>query len=1007
MNSKGAFGRDSRTPLVGRNAELESLRQLFVVSQSGQKSPVGRSKQAAIPLDTLRSPQCMVVMGESGIGKTRLAEEVSWEAEERGWIAIWSRSYAQESTIPYRLWIEILRGISDAGLWQEQDLRTQPLVYARLVTLLPELSIRLPVGLSRTRQSPEQEQQSLWEAVLELLKVVCERTPLFIILDDLQWADTSSCELLAYLARRAPGFSFAFLATCRETELTPKHPLRPLLAHMQREHNVKTLLLRPLTTTQIRTMFANLPEGTVQYIQTQSGGNPFFAEELARSLGTMSPSTLEQPLSKVRKKGSTLPDSIVAALHNRLSKLSRECQQLLSTAAVLGGAFEFSLICSMEAGTTAPADEDTVLDLLDEALHASVLIEEGKGGRITYRFWHPLLVSHLYTGLSATKRALLHRRAAEFLQQTYAKREAEGAATITYHLVEGGGEPAQIVHYATLAGDSAYTLSAYPEAERHYRVAIENVRSIQANSTVAPDEHAHLAALLEQLGECIRIQGNAEEARHIYEQALAERTCAHPSSQQSGTATTTPPLEVREIQVDALLWSEVGWTWYATSDYARARSYSEKGEYTLREAGIVDGPAWARLFFQQSYILWQEGHYEEARRAGDKALALFEAHLLTRPTTDGDSTPLTRLRRTLEGDPVDIARTHRLLGSLANSMGQPTEALSHLNSALVLLEQHDHQRELAHVSCNIGYIHVQKAEHELAQAFLRRAINLAERIGDTPLTAVVFSNLGDLAAQSGQLSEAENWYHRGLELAEQIDDQVYRSNWNTLLASVLQDQGRLSEAATCIYQALLISHSMGNAPCLGLALVALGDLRILQAKEAAKVQATMRSQHCLARAEATLQRVLTLKGVAAETKAQGQLALAQVFLMQGKLDLALQQAMQTLEEARRYESTRLLTRTQHLLGTILAAQNQSTQAEQYVTQAMQLSQKHGMRLEYARSLQSYGILFLQTATGETAVSRREQGIRSLHEAQRIFIECQAALDMQEVKDLLSTYGDGA
>lgn len=1007
MNSKGAFGRDSRTPLVGRNSEMESLRQLFVVSQSGQKSLVGRSKQAAIPLDTLRTPQCMVLMGETGIGKTRLAEEVSWEAGERGWVAIWSRSYAQESTIPYRLWIEVLRGISDAGLWQEQDLNALPLISARLVNLLPELYNRLPVSLPRTRQSPEQEQQSLWEAVLELFKVVCERTPLLIVLDDVQWADTSSCELLAYLARRSSGVPIAFLATCRETELTPKHALRPLLAHMQREHTVKTLPLRPLTDTHIRSMFANLPEGTVQYIQTQSGGNPFFAEELARSLSTMPQQTLEHPLSKVRKNRSTLPDSIVAALHNRLSKLSRECQQLLSTAAVLGGAFEFSLICSMEAGTAASADEDTVLDLLDEALHASVLVEEGKGGRVTYRFWHPLLVSHLYTGLSATKRALLHRRAAALLRQIYAKREAEGAATITYHLVEGGGEPAQIVHYATLAGDSAYTLSAYPEAERHYRIAIENIRSIQANSTVTPDDHARLASLLEQLGECVRIQGNAEEARHIYEQALAERTVAHIFPQFSDTATPAPSLEKREIQVDALLWSEVGWTWYATSDYARARSYGEKGEYALREAGIVDGPAWARLFFQQSYILWQEGNYEEARRAGDNALALFEAHLLTRPTTDGNNTPLTRLRRTLEGDPVDIARTHRLLGSIANSMGSPTEVLAHLNSALVLLEQHDHQRELAHVSCNIGYIHVQKAEHEQAQAFLRRAINLAERIGDIPLTAVVFNNLGDLAAQSGQLAEAENWYHRGLELADLIDDQVYRSDWNTRLAAVLQDQGRLSEAAECIQQALTISHTLGNSPCMGLALVALANLRILQAKEAAKAPEPLRSRRCLARAEASLQRVLTLKGAAAETKSQGQLALAQVFLLQGKLELAQQQAMQTLEEARRYESTRLLARTQHLLGTIFAAQNKGTQAEQYMTQAMQLSQKHGLRLEYARSLQSYAILFLQTATDETAVSRRKEGIRSLHEAYHLFIECSAALDLQEVKDILSTYGDGA
>nr|HET6902894.1 tetratricopeptide repeat protein [Ktedonobacteraceae bacterium] len=1003
MDRKSVFGRDRQTPLVGRNSELESLRQLFVAAKAEPKSPLGRSRQAtAIPLDTLRRPQCMVLMGETGIGKTRLAEEVSLEAEERGWVAIWSRSYAQESTIPYRLWIEVLRSVIDAGIWQEQDLHEHPLVYARLATMLPELYSRLPAGLPRARQSPEQEQQSLWEAVLELFKAVSERSPLLIVLDDLQWADTSSCELLAYLARRSPGVPLAFLATCRETELTAKHPLRPLLAHMQREHNVKTLPLRPLTDTQISSMFAYLPEGTVQYIQTQSGGNPFFAEELARSISTTSLHENGKNRQKVQRKRSTLPETIAAALHNRLGKLSRACQQLLSNAAVLGGSFEFSLICSMETGTSGTVDEDTVLDLLDEALHAGVLIEEGKGARVNYRFWHPLLVSHLYDGLSATKRALLHRRAAELLRQTYAKREAEGAATIAYHLIEGGSEPEQIVYYATLAGDHAYALSAYPEAERHYRAAVENARVIQVNGTIAPDEHVRLAALLEQLGECVRIQGNAEEARQIYEQALAERTVT--PSTRAGASATTHPDEEREAQVDALLWSEVGWTWYATSDYARARQYCEQGEQVLREAGIVDGPAWARLHFLQSYILWQEGSYDEARRIGYLALELFAEHLLKHPALVGDTAPLTRLRRTLEGDPVDVARTHRLLGSLAYSIGQPTEALTHLNKALVLLEQHDHQRELAHVCCNVGHIHIQKAEHELAQEYLRRSLNLAERIGDTPLTAVVFSNLGDLAARTGNLAEAESWYRRSLELAEQIDDHVYRSTWNAALAAVLQDQGRLSEAATCIRHALLISRAMGNTPCIGLALVAMGNMRILQAREARQKQDNARFQHFLLRAQGALQRGLALKGVEAETQAQGQLALAQVFLLRGDLAQAQQQATQTLEEAQHYESTRLLARTQHLLGTILSAQGQSAQAEQHLTQALHIAQQHGMRLECARILQSYGIFLLQNDT--VTATRHEQGLRSLQEARHLFTQCQATLDLQYVEHIIATYGDG-
>src|SRR2546421_1518625 len=163
MNSKGNIGRSHRNPLVGRMSELEMLRQLLFVPQRGANARLQRNA-SAIPLDTLRKPQCMVLLGEAGIGKTRLAEETSRDAQERGWIVAWSRSYAQESTIPYRLWIEILRNLINNDPWQKQELHQHPLLLARLSALLPELYMPLPDGPPLVRQSYEQEQQSLWEA---------------------------------------------------------------------------------------------------------------------------------------------------------------------------------------------------------------------------------------------------------------------------------------------------------------------------------------------------------------------------------------------------------------------------------------------------------------------------------------------------------------------------------------------------------------------------------------------------------------------------------------------------------------------------------------------------------------------------------------------------------------------------------------------------------------------------------------------------------------------------
>ncbi|GAC1350267.1 MAG: hypothetical protein NVSMB27_31150 [Ktedonobacteraceae bacterium] len=962
MNSKIPFGRTRQNPLVGRDSELERLRQLLFASQhttiARPHTPSSHVKASAIPLDTQRQPQCMVLMGEAGIGKTRLAEELSREAQQRGWSVVWSRSYAQESSIPYRLWIEILRNVINSSLWQKQDLSKHPLVYTRLAALLPELYDQLPSSVTPASQSAGQEQQSLWEAVLELIKSVIERVPLLIVLDDLQWADASSSELLAYLVRRLPDFPIMFVGTCRESELPPKHVLHNLIAHMQREHTITTLQLQPLSDTQIGTLIGTLitsnqlPETIVHDIRRQAGGNPFFAEELTYSYHLESTRFApEQDNPQALRKGrSILPDSITTALDHRISKLSRDCQQLLGNAAVLGGSFEFNIIRSMASGTSTPVDEDTVLDLLDEALQAGVIAEEGRGARINYHFWQPLLVSHLYNGLSATKRAHLHRRAADILQQLYASREAEGAATITHHLVESGSESQQIARYAALAGNAAYTLSAYPEAERYYRIAIEHAGTSRTGDL-------GLTYLLEQLGECLRIQGDYEETRHIYERVMQER------ERDAQRGSYTGEEQKQEAQIDALLWSEIGWTWYYAGDYAHTLQYCERGEQVLREAGVTTGPAWARLYFQQSYVYWQEGDYDKARNAASEALKLFEEHLQQQQHQSGSAIPLTRLRRTLAGDAVDLARTHRLLGALANSAGQLSESLTHMNMALTVLEQHDHKREVAHVCCNMGYVHVQKAEYTLAQEFLRRALSLAEQIGDVPLTAVVFRNLGVLSACSGDLAEAENWYKRSLALAEQTNDQVYLSMWNSELAAVYQDQDKLPDAATCIRRALSIGRAINNAPCIGLALIALANLRIAQS-QAIVVDDTdqLREQyrHYLLRARVSLQRALTFDRLEAETRNRGQLLSAQVSLLLGDTEAAQVQAIHALKKARQHELTWLVARAQHLLGTIFAAQGKQEQASEYFEQALHAFRKYGMRLELARTLKSYSTLWQQS-----------------------------------------------
>ena len=687
---------------------------------------------------------------------------------------------------------------------------------------------------------------------------------------------------------------------------------------MQREHTVEQIRVEALSNEHIAMLIAHVPPSLTRLIQSQVAGNPFFAEELARAYSTWA----ETEQSVHRQSGLTLPRTIADVLDQRLQFLSPECQRFLQRAAVLGGSLTFDSLHLMENKGSTTLHEDGLFNLLEEALQAKVLTEEQSGTTISYHFWHPLLMSHLYEKLSATRRIRLHQHASTIFRQLYAGSEEEGAAIIVHHLLEGNAASPQIAHYAELAGDHAYALAAYPAAENYYQLAIEQQECTHYAIAPQTDARLHLASLLERLGECTRFQGHFQDAGHCFEKALKLHHQTYPS-----LASLTGREKIQEAQIQAMLCCGIGISWYDRDDCTQARQYYALVEHLLHEVGIVDGPVWAYLFLQYSYLDWHEGMHVEAQKAAQKALLLFEAALQqNRPTEQ--LLVKTRLRRTLAGDPVDLGRTYLVLGLPAGATGQLAATISYLTISLKIFEQYDCLREIAIVCCNLGDVYLRRAEYASAEHYLQRALHLAERIGDTALQCFVAGNLGLLALRTENLTESENWYRRGLKDALQINESYSSCLLSTFLAFVLLKQKKYAEVAPCLRRAFSLQRNKRIPGCTAMIWVVLGYVRLCQVlasygsdwymKATDVSNVSVKMQSCLFCAHAAVKHALAIPGTDSEIKAEAELLQAHIALFLVSLEEALRQATCVLEHARDHEMKWIAGRAELLIESLQA-----------------------------------------------------------------------------------------
>ena len=436
---------DEPTALVGRDAPLREL------GRQWQDACDGRRRIA-------------MLIGEPGIGKTRLAAEFCRTAHADGATVLLGRCY-EESLVPYQPFVEALSQYVAESPLDELRLVVGP-HRATLAKLLPELAGQAPrTTAGGGTEASEREQFLLFDAVASFLVEIAEAHPLILVLDDLHWADASTLQLLRHVTRSSEEASLLILGTYRETEVDQRHPLAQALAELRRARSLDSLRIRGLGEEDLAELISaqaggEAPAiGVVRSIRERTEGNPFFVEELLRDVG------VEHDWSMAIARIG-VPESIKDLLLRRLRRLDDTCRRLLTFAAVTGR--EFALEVLEQISDTAAGD---VAENLEQAIAAQV-IEESPGSIGHYSFAHALIRETIYEQLSHTRRAQLHRLIGEAIEATVADATDERASALAHHF-SAAGDVAKAYEYHSRAAAAAQRVYAIEPALAHYTAALD------------------------------------------------------------------------------------------------------------------------------------------------------------------------------------------------------------------------------------------------------------------------------------------------------------------------------------------------------------------------------------------------------------------------------------------------------------------------------------------------------------------------------------------------------
>jgi DNA-binding CsgD family transcriptional regulator len=751
-----------------------------------------------------------LIAGEAGIGKSRLLAELKPTAIAQGLAILQGRCFEPDRVLPYAPLLDLLRDwLSGRTAHEVADILAEH--DATLARLLPELAAHLPERPSDPVPDSDQEQRRRVQALVQLFTRFAARQPLILIIEDLHWSDEASLEVVLALARHTATLPILLLMTYRSDEIPAE--LGSLLAALDRERLAIDMPLTRLSLGDVAAMVRAIlalsrpaPAGFVEALFAITEGNPFFVEEMLKSLATTNQLAFtNDDWERIPLPTLQLPRSVQIAVQHRLNRLSAEAREILTLAAVAGRRFDFELLQLLTG-----RDDTALIRLIKELIQAQLVVEESAE---TFAFRHALTRQAVEADLLARERQALHRTIGAAIEQ-------RRRSSIDLHLTDlaehfwGASVWDKVLDYARRAGEQAQALNAPRAAIVQFTRAIEAAQHLhQPPPSTLYQKRAHMHDLL----------GAFDAAHADYLQALdTARACGD----------------------QAAAWHSLqalGWLWTGR-DYGRAGEYFQQAvalartmndpatlAHTLNRMGNwhthAEQPQTGLQYHQEALGIFETtgdrasqaatldllaitsymdgdmlggtAYYERAialfRTLDDKArLSATLAPFATRgasPMHDTMVEPVVDLAACRAAGEEAIALAHQIewRGSEAQALmylglglgprGQYARALDALRACLEIAEEIGHRAWIAGGNFTLGTIYLDLLALPLAREHAERALATAQAIDSRFLVCSASSFLAVICIAQGDLARAEAILDAALDQDAPLETLAQRLIW--------------------------------------------------------------------------------------------------------------------------------------------------------------------------------------------------------------------------------------